>query len=350
MNFCSDNVTGCNPEILAAMVAVNEGTAMPYGNDDITQQLQRQFCQLFETEVAAFPVATGSAANALALGSICPPYSAIFCHENAHINCDECGAPEFYTGGAKLITLPGEAGKLDANSLATAIRRAEPGTVHHVQPAAVSLTQGTEAGTLYRLEEIAAIAAVAHDHQLLVHLDGARFANALVTLGCTPAEMTWKAGVDVVSFGATKNGAIAAEAVIFFKDSLGKDFPFRRKRGGHLFSKQRFLSVQLQAYLKDELWLKNARHANEMATKLAAGLRGVPGVRLLYPVEINEVFVDFPQKILQGLLDGGFQFYYQWDEDASRATARLVTAFNTEEADISALVDTARRVAQPLEA
>lgn len=319
---------------------------MPYGADDITQRLQQRFCDLFETNLSMFPVATGSAANALALSVVAPPYGAIYCHTEAHINVDECGAPELFTGGAKLVTLPGENGKITAEALAHALAHAGIGFVHHVQPAAVSITQATEAGTVYTLEEIRAIAQVAHQYHLPLHMDGARFANALVSLGCTPAEMTWQAGVDMLSFGATKNGAIAAEAVLFFNPEQAAGFEYRRKRGGHLFSKMRFLSAQLEAYLTDDLWLRNAAHANRLAQRLAAGLRKIPGVTLAYPVEANELFVRFPDLILKGLQADGFQFY-AWESDG-RSMVRLVTAFNTAEADVDAFLSAAQRHSRPI--
>ena len=220
MNFCSDNVTGVSPEIMAAIVAANDGAAMSYGNDEYTQNLQAKFSELFETPVTVFPVATGSAANALALSVIAPPYGAIYCHAESHINVDECGAPEFYTGGAKLVTLTGNHGKIDAENLAKILNRAGAGFVRHVQPAGVSITQATEAGTIYNADEISQIAEVTHAHNLQLHMDGARFANAVASLGCSPADITWRTGVDVLSFGATKNGAMAAEAVVFFNQNL----------------------------------------------------------------------------------------------------------------------------------
>jgi len=210
MNFCSDNVTGVAPEILAALAAANQGTAMGYGNDDVTRRVEKQLAELFETEVTVFPVATGTACNALALSVMAPPYGAIYCHELAHINVDECGAPELFTGGAKLIDLPGASGKLDAALILDELARGAQGNVHNVQPAVVSLTQATERGTVYKPAEIAEIAEVAHAHKLKVHMDGTRFANAIAGLGCAPAAISWRAGVDVLSLGATKNGAMAA--------------------------------------------------------------------------------------------------------------------------------------------
>jgi threonine aldolase len=343
MNFCSDNVTGISPEILVALIAANEGAAMPYGNDEYTKRLQTKLAAIFQTEVTIFPVATGSAANAIALAAIAPPYGAIYCHADSHINLDECGAPEFYTGGAKLVALPGKDAKITASELENKLNKAGAGVVHHVQPAAVSLTQATEAGTVYTPEEIRAISEVTRAHNLYLHMDGARFANAIASLNCSPAEITWRAGVDILSFGATKNGAMAAEAVIFFNRNLAKDFQFRRKRGGHLFSKMRFLSAQLEAYITDDLWLKNARHANQMATKLAASLLAIPGVKLCYPVGVNEIFAYLPEAIIQGLYAEGFQFY-RWEGEAS-TIVRLVTAFNTKEEDVTAFIAAAKRYA-----
>src|ERR1700733_9004355 len=240
MNFASDNVTGVAPEILAAIVAANDGAVASYGDDPITGRVASRLAEIFEHEVAVFPVATGTAANALALAALTPPWGAVFCHEVSHIAVDEANAPEFYSGGAKLATLPGADGKLSAETIAKLLPGGL-GVVHHAQPAVVSLTQATECGTAYRPAEIAAIAEIAHHHGLAVHMDGARFANALVQLGCTPAEMTWRAGIDALSFGATKNGALAAEAIVFFDKAKAESLPFRRKRAGHLFSKMRFL-------------------------------------------------------------------------------------------------------------
>ncbi|MEN9226954.1 MAG: low specificity L-threonine aldolase [Thermostichus sp. HHBFW_bins_43] len=332
MNFCSDNVTGACPEVMEALVALNQGSAMPYGGDECTAQLQGIFAEIFEHEVAVFPVATGSAANALALSVLTPPYGAIYCHPEAHINVDECGAPELFTGGAKLVGIPGEHGRIDLDQLKTALAHSGLGVVHHVQPTSLSLTQATEAGTVYALDQLEALTDLAHHFGLKVHMDGARFANAVVSLGCTPADMTWKAGVDVLSFGATKNGAWAAEAVVFFQPQLAGDFEFRRKRGGHLFSKMRFLSAQLQAYLKDEVWLHNARHANAMAQKLVEGLGSLPGAVWVHPPQVNELFIELPEPVLQALEQTGFRFYRWLGEDHNQI--RLVTAFNTAEADV----------------
>lgn len=340
MNFASDNVAGAAPEILAAVTAAAAGTAAAYGADALTARLTRRFADLFEREVAVFPVATGTAANALALAAVTPPWGAIYGHADSHIQTDECGAPEMFTGGAKLVALPGAHGKLTAETLRQALAEAGAGVVHRVQPAALSLSQATEAGTVYRPAEVAALAEVAHDHGLTVHMDGARFANAVVALGVRPADITWRAGVDVLSFGATKNGALAAEAVVFFRPELAASVAFRRKRSGHLVSKMRFLSAQLDAYLADDLWLRLARHANAMARRLAEGLATVPGARLRDPVEANEVFVSLPEPVIQGLSEAGFIFY-RW----RGSVIRLVTAFNTDPAVVEALITAARSLA-----
>lgn len=336
MIFTSDNAFGVAAEILDAIGRANEGAAASYGEDEITKRLGRRFSEIFEREVAVFPVATGTAANALALATLTPPYGAVLCHEDAHVQVDECGAPEMFSGGAKLIGLGGGGGKIDPRSLQSVLAMLPAGDVHHVQVSALTITQSTEAGTIYTAAELAHLAEIARTRNLAVHMDGARFANALVALGCSPAEMTWKAGVDALSFGATKNGALAAEAVVFFDKARAADFTFRRKRAGHLFSKMRFLSAQLEAYLADELWLRNAAHANGMAARLAAGLGSVNAATLRFPVEANEIFVRLPRETLRRLKDAGARFH-PWpmaDDDGEGRTVRLVTSFATRESDV----------------
>jgi threonine aldolase len=340
VNFASDNVTGAAPEILAAIAAANSGAATPYGGDESTRRLERRFAEVFEHEVAVFPVATGTAANALALACLTPPFGAIYCHEDAHIATDECGAPEFFTGGAKLVTCPGEHGKLAPETLAGRIAGA--GVVHNVQPAVVSITQETEAGTVYRADEIAALSALARRHGLALHMDGARFANAVASLGCAPADITWRAGVDALSFGATKNGALAAEAVLFFAPAKAEAFGFRRKRAGHLVSKQRFIAAQLEAYLTDDLWLRNARRANAMAARLGSGLAQLAGAQLLHPVDGNEVFVELTETAIERLAAAGFAFY-RWGD---APVLRLVTAFDTAAAAVEAFLRIASEALQ----
>lgn len=343
-NFGSDNVTPACEAVMQALLEANRGTAASYGADDITARLHARANEVFETEVAIFPVTTGTAANSLALSQIAAPFGAIYCYEGAHIVTDECGAPEFFTGGARLIGLPAADGKIRPEQLTHAIGFADEMGVHHVKPGAVSVTQATEWGTVYGNEELSAIGALARRRGLKLHMDGARFANALVHLKCSPAAATWKSGIDVLSLGATKNGALCAEAVVFFDPGLALDFERRRKRAGHLWSKLRFLSAQLLAYLDEEVWLKNARHANAMAAALSAGLREVPGAHLLHPVEANEVFVEFPENIVAALESEGFKFY-RWPLHVSRSgvAIRLVTSYMTPKSDVEAFIAAARR-------
>lgn len=244
MNFSSDNVTGVCPEIAAAVSSANTATAMPYGSDDATRRVEAAIKQLFQCEADVFLLSTGTAANVLGLSVLCPPYGSIYCHSKAHIEIDECGGPEFYTGGAKLVLLPDRGGKIMADDLAKALKN-QHGDVHHVKPAAVSLSQTGETGAVYSVDEIKAISNIAHKNGMKVHMDGARFANAIAAIGCSAAETSWKAGVDILSFGASKNGAFAAEAVVIFTPGLAEDFAYRRKRGGHLFSKMRFFSSSI---------------------------------------------------------------------------------------------------------
>ena len=340
MNFSSDNVTGVAPQIMAALAAANEGAAEAYGHDHITKAAEAAFTELFERDLAIFPVATGTAANALALSAMAPPWGQIYCHRNSHIEEDEAGAPEMFTGGAKLALLDGEGGKIGRQALETAIAGAGFGVQHHPQPTAISLSQATEAGTVYTLDEIAALTGIAHEAGLSVHMDGARFANAVAHLDCTPAEASWRAGVDVLSFGATKNGAMAAEAVIFFEPDKAEDFLFRRKRSGHLLSKMRYLSAQLVAYVRDGLWLENARNANACAQTLSAGLAALDGGELVHPVDANEIFVRLSEQTMTALKAGGVGFQ-RWGNDGQ---ARFVCAFNTEMEDVERALEIAGTV------
>ena len=281
VKFTSDNVAGACPEVLDAILKANDGDRTPYGNDEISTELQDKFSEIFEKEVIVFPTASGTAANALALSTMTPSFGNIYCHKLSHINMDECGAPEFYTGGGKLVALQGIDGKITADELDQSI--GGKGIVHHTQPSSVSITQVCETGEVYQLDEIKKISDVAHKHNLKMHMDGARFANALISLNASPAEMTWKAGIDVLSFGATKNGCLAAEAIIFFKKDLVGNIAFLMKRAGHLLSKMRFVSAQLDAYISNDVWLRNARHANKMGKKLSEGLSNHSDIKLSYP-------------------------------------------------------------------
>lgn len=317
-----------------AVVAANSGVATSYGDDVHTQNLDAEFSRVFETDVKVFPVVSGTAANALALSAITPSFGKVFCYEFSHINTDECAAPEFFTGGAKLIPLAGYNGKLTTSGLITAIRGA--GIVHSAQPACLSITQSTEHGTVYQLNEISALSETAHAHDLSVHMDGARFANAVVSLDATPAQMTWQSGIDVLSFGGTKNGCLAAEAVIFFNHELINSFPFLHKRSGQLLSKMRFISAQLQAYLSDEVWLRNARHANKMAQYLSTRLDAIEGVDLAFPTESNEIFARLSDDVVDRLTAAGFEIN---DEELDgTAPPRFVTAWNTDVAEIDLLL------------
>ena len=340
MNFASDNAYGASAEILAAIAKAAGGSAPSYGDDAITARLAERFADVFEHDVRVFPVATGTAANALALAALCPPYGAVLCHEDSHIAVDECGAPEFFTGGAKLALLAGDGAKITPRAIQDALPRFGGG-VHSARPSAVSITQATEFGTIYSPQEVKAIADCAHAKGMTLHMDGARFANALVSLGCTPAELTWNAGVDALCFGATKNGAIGAEAVIFFDASRAEDFAYRRKKSGHLVSKMRFLSAQLEAYLAGDLWLGNARRANALAKRLGDGLAAVPGVTLAQPVQANAVFAWMSRALSRKLHAQGAQFY-DWREDGDRVMARLVLSFATPDADVAKFLEAAK--------
>jgi threonine aldolase len=340
-SFRSDNDAGASAQILQALTACNEGAAYPYGGDPWTQQVEEQLCRIFERTVRVLLVNTGTAANALALAAMTPPWGSVLCHRLAHIHTDECGAPEFFGAGLKLAVSASPGNKLDPAVLMAELRQGK-GDVHAVQPSSVSITQSTEAGQVYSLEEVRAIGNACRDRSVSLHMDGARFANALVALGCTPAELTWKAGVDMLSFGATKNGALNAEALIVFNDALWETLPFRRKRAGHLLSKMRFTAAQMHAYLQDDLWLANARHANAMAGRLAAGLQQVHGVEFVVPAVTNMLFVKMPDALLLGLLQRGFDFYHggRWDI----GVARLVTSFRTTPESIDAIVAAARDI------
>ena len=352
MDFASDNSSGASDRVMAALLAANAGAAMPYGADPWTSAAERAVQDLFERECAVFFAPTGTAANALALAALTPPHGAIFCHEEAHIANDECGAPEFYTAGAKLVGLGGAQGRISLDALKGALARFPRGLVKQVQPSALSLTQATECGTLYSLDELDALCAAARTAGVRVHMDGARFANAVARLGCSPARMSWRAGVDVLSFGATKNGTICCEAVIFFDPALAHDFAFRRKRGGHTLSKGRFLGAQMSAYLQDGHWLDLARHANAMADRLAQGLAACPGVRLPWPCEANEVFAILPRSTDSAMKAAG-ALYYPWGSRGlpshqvpgpDELLVRLVSSFATREQDVDRFIAIAKMV------
>ncbi|MFD9236929.1 threonine aldolase family protein [[Kitasatospora] papulosa] len=338
--FTSDNTAGASPEIVRAVADAARGQDLPYGADRHTAGARARFAEVFGRDVDVLPVSTGSAANALSLAALTPPWGSVLCHRDSHVNTDECGAPEFFTGGAKLVPLSGDDAKIDVEQLRVAAHR-RAGDVHSAQPSVVSITQATETGALYSLDEIRGLSQVAKEAGLRVHMDGARFANAVAALGCTPAELTWQAGVDVLSFGATKNGAMTADAVVVFDRALTPELSFRAKRAGQLTSKARFLSAQLDAYLTDGLWLRNAAHANVMATRLGNGLKALPGAHLLHAVDANMLFCRLPQPVIDQLLAEGFAFYHdRWEP----GVCRFVTSFSTTEHDVDAFLEAVRRL------
>ena len=340
MNFASDNAYGVLPEVWKAIAAADEGTALGYGNDALTKGLKSRFSDLFEREVAVFPVFTGTAANALALACLTPPYGAVLCHKDSHIMTSECGAPEFFSG-AKLIGLDSGDGKFTPAAMIEALGALD-GSVHSVQPKAVSISQASELGTVYSVAEIGAISQLAHERGLKVHMDGARFANAMAHLKKTPAEATWKCGVDALCFGATKAGAMAAEAVVFFDPKDAAEFEYRRKRGGHLASKMRFVSAQLEALLENNLWLASGTRANALAMRLADGLKAVPGVEMAAPVDTNMVFVRLSVEKAARMRAGGAQFHDWFPPKDGKVVVRLATAFATPEDHVAKLIELAK--------
>lgn len=322
-----------SPSILTAIGEANRGFQSSYGSDDYSSQLQEAFSILFEREVHVFLTNTGTAANSLALSALVRPYKSILCSQEAHIFTDECGAPELYTGGSQLITVDGALGKIKPEALERQIEISEAIRPHKQKPGCVSITQATEAGTVYSLEEIQAIAQCCRDHNLPLHMDGARFANALVSLEVSPSELTWKSGVDVLTFGATKNGAMCAEAVIFFNPIYAEDFDYLHKRSGQLMSKMRFFSCQFLAYLENDLWIENAQHANAMAISLASAFNRNQ-IPIINPVQANEVFVSLPAKVASYLEEQGAGFY-SWGH-VDECIYRFVTTWCTTEKEIIA--------------
>jgi threonine aldolase len=338
LNFRSDNVATVTPEILRAIQAANHGPAAAYGEDEYSTLLKQRFSELFETEVTVFPVATGTAANALSLASCARPWGAIYCHEEAHIHTAEGGATEAFSGGAKLIPLPGEGCKLKPEMLAETLGRAERGIRNRPQPDAVSVTQASEYGTLYSRDELAAVGACAREANIRFHMDGARFSNALATLGCTPAQMTWRCGVDILSFGATKNGAMGTDAIVVFNPALVEPLSYRLRRAGQTWSKMRFAAAQLIAYVEDGLFVRLASHANMLASKLGRELAALPNARLVAPVEANLVFVALPERAVQALAAAGVRFARR-----PGGVIRLVTRFDQDPAEVDQFIALARQ-------
>lgn len=343
LDFRSDNILGCAAEISEALERAGRGTLSGYGKDEITDRVRQRCCELFETDVAIFPVLTGTAGNALAVATLTPPWGAVFCHADAHIQRDELGAVEFFSAGAKLIPIAGSDGKLDAPALAAAIDEVANSSRTAV-PACVSFTQATEGGTVYRFDEFRTLCETATAKGMRIHVDGARFANAVVALereGHSLADLTWRAGVDILTLGATKNGALGAEVIVVFRRELAEELAIRYHRSGHRMSKMRLLSSQLEAYLTGDLWLRNARQSNAMAARLRDALAAVDGVEIVRPVDANILFVRFPEALLEGLERDGL-LAYDWPVFGSNVR-RLVTGFSTTAADVDALAASVRR-------
>jgi threonine aldolase len=325
MRFFSDNAASVHPTVLEALARANQ-VDTAYDGDALSQSLDSAFSDLFETPVKAFWIGSGTAANSLALAALCPPYGSILCHKDAHIQNDECGAPEFFTHGAKLALIEGPQAKVTPDAMRVALE-ATPAGVHWSQPNALSITNASEYGCVYTPEDVSALSALCLKHGLGFHMDGARFANAVAHLGCAPAELTWRAGVDILSFGCVKNGGMSSEAIIFFKPELAEGFTQRRKRAGHLLSKGRYSAAQITALIKDGLWLDNARAANAGAQRLARAL----GDRLIYPVEANEVFARMTTAEAARLRAAGFDFY-----DWAAGEVRFVVSWDQRAEDIAA--------------
>lgn len=337
--FASDNYSGICPEAWAAMTEANQGHARAYGDDDWTARAADHFRRLFETDCEVFFAFNGTAANSLALAALCQSYHSVICSESAHVETDECGAPEFFSNGSKLLVAPSPDGKLTPDAVRVIATKRQD--IHYPKPRVVTLTQATEVGTVYRPEEVRAIADACSDLGLHVHMDGARFSNACAFLGCTPAELTWKAGVDVLCFGGTKNGMAVGEAIVFFDKALAEDFDYRCKQAGQLASKMRFLSAPWVGLLENEAWLRHARHANGCAQALAARIADVPGIHLMSPVEANGVFLQMPDAALEALSARGWRFY-----TFIGGGARFMCSWDTEMERVEALAADIRSVMQ----
>ena len=335
--FASDNYSGICPEAWAAMAEANRGHERAYGDDQWTARASDYFRQLFETDCEVFFAFNGTAANSLALAALCQSYHSVICSETAHVETDECGAPEFFSNGSKLLTARTLGGKLTAETIReVALKRQD---IHYPKPRVVTLTQATEVGTVYRPEEVAAISQVCKELKLNLHMDGARFSNACAFLGCSPAELTWKAGVDVLCFGGTKNGMAVGEAILFFNKALAEDFDYRCKQAGQLASKMRYLSAPWVGLLQDNAWLRHAGHANRCARLLAELVADVPGVSLMFPVQANGVFLQLSEAAIGRLREWGWRFY----TFIGAGGARFMCSWDTEEARVRELAADIRR-------
>lgn len=332
-DFRSDNAGRAAPELIDALAAANTGTDLGYGGDALTAQLQNRFAELFERPVRVFPVPTGTAANALSLAAVSTSFGAVYCSTDAHIHAAEGNGIGFFGGGTRMVPIPGQHGKIDAQALEAAIASAGVGLANKPQPAAVNLVQSTDLGAVYSLDELGAISQVAHAHGLKVHMDGARIANAIARLGCTPAQATWKSGVDILSFGITKNGGLLADAIVVFSPDVATDIGFHLRRAGAVWSKMRFASAQVLAYVEDGLWLRLARSANHAAARVASGIRALPGVSLRAPVEANALFVEMAPDAMTALQGENILF-----QRRGPGLGRFVCRWDTSDADVDALV------------
>jgi threonine aldolase len=337
-HFASDNYSGICPEAWEAMAAVNRGHVPSYGDDEWTKRVCDRLRELFEINLEAFFVFNGTAANSLALASLCRSYHSVICHEAAHVETDECGAPEFFSNGTKVLVVPGAEGKVDPAAVEHMVLRRSD--LHYPKPKVLSVTQATEVGTVYSPDELRALDHLARKHKLRMHMDGARFANALATLGVSPKEITWQVGIDVLCLGGTKNGMAVGEAVIFFDRDLAYEFEYRCKQAGQLASKMRFLAAPWLRLLEDDTWLRHAAHANAIAARLAAGFAQVPGARVVFPRQANGVFVELPPAVAAGLRARGWRFY-----DFIGGAARFMASWDSTEEDVDQLLADAQDVA-----
>ena len=333
LEFRSDNCGRVAPEIIEAISRANHGSAIGYGADDLTLQLNTRLSEIFETQVRVFPIPTGTGANALALASVGTPFGAVFCSPEAHINTSECNAVGFFGSGLKVTPIDGIHGKVCPDSLEKNLHSAGFGQAHKSQPVAVNLVQATDLGAVYSVAEIQRISALAREKNLTVHMDGARFANALAYLGCTPAEMTWKSGVDILSLGVTKNGGLLSDAIVVFNPAVADKINFHLRRGGMIWSKMRFASAQILAYVQNDLWLRLAKQSNLAAQQLAAGINNIPGARLIAPVQANELFAEMRAQSLDQLAQHGVLFYRRGPE-----LARFVCRWETTEEEVQSLL------------
>jgi threonine aldolase len=340
-HFASDNYAGICPEAFVAMQQANQGHEVSYGDDSWTEKAANLLRDVFETDCEVFFVFNGTSANSLSLAALCQSYHSILCHELSHVEGSECGAPEFFANGTKVLLLPGAQGKVDPKSIEKAVNKRTD--IHYPKPRALSLTQATEVGTVYSLDDLGVLADVARHFGLRIQMDGARFANAVVSLGVTPKEVTWKAGIDVLCFGGTKNGLAVGEAVVFFNREVAREFDYRCKQGGQLASKMRFLSAPWTGMLQDGAWLRHAKHANAMASRLEAGIRSIPGIQIAYPVQSNAVFARIPDKLVDGMHERGWKFYTHvggWEE------SRLMCSWDTTPEDVDSFAADLKALAE----